>query len=137
MSSALATTIALVLYAAVLLPLAVAVWKPRAGRWVAAFYGIALLATGAFNTGWVPLRTLAPVSDVEMAMPTDADRCNQVLGLLEQSRVIIDRSRPDRLVVDQRGWEQLPPPVRDVIVACAERDRPAASGSDPMNVVTQ
>ena len=124
MSTLSATLLALALYTAALLPLALVAVKPRSARAVATLFALAVVATSATNVGWVRLSSLTPIGDVQVPIRTPDDRCDQILDLLKEAGVISGISPSGELAgVDETGWEQLPPPVRDVATACAERRR--------------
>ena len=137
MSTALATFLALALYSLALFPLVVAAWRPRTGRYVVIAYAIAMLAISATNLGWVGASNLTPPGNLQMSMPTDDDRCNQIIALLEDARLIRGRSPTGELIVDQAAWDDLPTAVRDIATACAERSRPSTPALNSMNAVGQ
>jgi len=66
-----------------------------------------------------------------------ADMCGEVVRISEQGRLILDRSDPRRLVVDQALWARLPQEVQRGLVECAEAMRPAAARTGPMRVVSR
>jgi len=65
-----------------------------------------------------------------------AGMCGEVIRLSERGRVILNRSNPQRLVVNGSLWQQLPPEAQQSIVQCAELMRPAEARSGHMTVVT-
>lgn len=67
--------------------------------------------------------------------PSDAaTMCAEVVRISEQGRLIVDRSDPRRLVVDQRLWARLPEEAQAAIVECAEIMRPEESRTGRMRV---
>jgi hypothetical protein len=135
MSTALATLVATALYALALLPLAWVAWKPLTGRWVAPVYGLALLAIAGLNVGWLQVHSVTPASEVQVPVLTDRDRCDQILDLLREARVVTGTSPSGELVVDQQAWDQIPPAVREVATACAEQRRAPGSEAASQNLV--
>jgi hypothetical protein len=137
MSSLSSILIAGGVFAIALSPAALAAMRPGFGGVAAVFYGIATLAAASFHTG-IFSRDLAPHDFGAIgSQPTPGDECAEVLQLLQQARVIIDRRDPARLVVARAAWEQLPSAVRDAATFCADRARPEGENIRPLEVVPQ
>jgi hypothetical protein len=78
----------------------------------------------------------AQVQPGDLQSSEAAGMCGEVIRLSERGRVILDRSSPQRLVVNDSLWQQIPPEARQSIVQCAELMRPAQNRSGRMTVVT-
>ena len=61
--------------------------------------------------------------------------CGEVVRISEQGRLILDRSDPRRLIVDQTLWPRLPQEVQRGLIECVEAMRPAAARTGPIQVV--
>ncbi len=97
----------------------------------AAFMALAVHHTGglkAADRAWLPPDV--PSNDDETVSPGG---CVKVIRALEQNRVLLNRSNPDRVVVDGPTWAQLPPPMKSVITDCFERL--PGSSAKPVDVV--
>lgn len=134
MSPAAATSAALALYLLLAAPLLL---FSRAARVGAVLCGVLLLGIVALGAGWLGRGALAPhdIRDIESAALAGGGECAQVLQVLTEARVILDRRDPGRLVVARQFWSQLPSAVRDATVACADEARPADSAGGPIQVV--
>ena len=78
----------------------------------------------------------AQVQPADLQSSEAAGMCGEVIRLSERGRVILDRSNPQRLVVNNALWQQIPPEARQSIVQCAELMRPAQARAGHMTVVT-
>jgi hypothetical protein len=120
MSTALATTLGLGIYAAMLIPLGWIVVRGNA-RTIAAAYLVLVLAFGAYHTGVFQRSSLTP-ADIHMSatVPNEAAQCEKILELMERSGLTVERpaSGPSRLVGE--GADQVPAEVRDVLIQCSE-----------------
>jgi hypothetical protein len=66
-----------------------------------------------------------------------AGMCAEVMRASEEAHLILDRSNPTRLVVDQAIWPRLPLEAQVQIRRCAEDLRPEGSRQGSMTVVGQ
>jgi hypothetical protein len=64
-----------------------------------------------------------------------AGMCGEVVRLSERGRVILNRSNPQRMVVNGSLWRQLPREAQQSIVQCVELMRPAEARSGHMTVL--
>ena len=89
------------------------------------------------NTPEARARTAAAMPrPSQMPAGQAADMCGEVVRISEQGRLILDRSDPRRLVVDQALWGLLPQEVQRGLIECVESMRPAAARGGPMRVVS-
>ncbi|HMG46777.1 MAG TPA: hypothetical protein VK614_04895 [Allosphingosinicella sp.] len=138
MSSAFATTIVAIVYIAALAPLGLAAWKPGIGGPLAAIYGAFITAIAAHQSGIFAQPALPSLTDVSAADVTMSEaRCTELLTLLDNGGVILDRRAPPRLAVAQDGWEQLPAEAREAIVACVQRAWPRNSAPAQVEIRTR
>jgi len=137
MTPALASSAALALYLAVAAPLVFLIRRSRATVPALGALGALLLAIMAYGANWLGRASLAPfdIRDIESAALAGGGECVQVLQVLTEAGVILDRRNPSHLVVARQLWPQLPPAVRDATVACADEARPADSGGGPIEIV--
>jgi hypothetical protein len=133
MSSTIAIMIVAALYAALLAPLVFVARKPRAlapltGVYVVVIVAIATIQSGLFDPPTLPSLDDVPRSDAQLSNA----QCTQLLTLVENGGVIVDRRSPPRLAVAQSSWEQLPPEVREAVINCVQRTWPR--GAAPAQV---
>lgn len=127
MSGALASFVALSIFAVVLAPLALAFRVPRYQVGIGAGCAAAILATGVYAAGTFRERpSVPPVMTVSGTGGLLPRQCEQIFQALQQANIPVDRSNPQQPVANQELWEQLPQPVRDAISRCLRRDAPAA-----------
>jgi len=103
-----------------------------------AFYCALSAALLAYYVGF----SVGPMPDrAAIAGPIDAapsgDRCEQALDAAQRGGIVIDRSNPNRLVVNQSLWDQIPADMRTVLTQCAESLRPEGSSAAPLQVVNR
>jgi hypothetical protein len=125
MSSTIAIMIVAAIYIVALAPLVFLARNPKklaplAGVYVAIILAIATVQSGLFAAPALPSLEDVPLSDARLS---DA-QCTQLLTLLENEGVIVDRRSPPRLTVSQSSWEQLPPEIHDATMACVQRTWP-------------
>lgn len=140
MNSSIAAAAGLALYLAVAAPLFVLAWSARARAAALGVFGIGLLAILVLHSGWVGQSSLAPfdIRDIESAaLSGGSSECGQVMQLLTEAGVILDRPTPRQLVVARRLWSEMPPAVREVTTACAEETRPADGGDGPIEIISR
>ena len=120
MSPIVATTVALALYVAVLLPLAVGGSNLRRGvGWTYVGLGLAL---AAYHTGIFQSPALAPTDAVVRSGALVADeQCRQINELIVKAHLTVDRSDPEEIKVTGPGWDQVPEEVRSVVTECLRR----------------
>lgn len=125
MSSTAATFIALGMYAAAFAPLILIHWSFRASMAVAASYAVLALLLSVHLSGilqpGVPKR-LSAMSNMKMLGDTN-QQCAEAIRIAEESRIILDRSQPSRLVVQEALWKQLPELARNALTHCVEELR--------------
>jgi hypothetical protein len=127
MSSLVATTLGLALYAAALLPVIWAAFGSRV-RPAIAVYATFLLALAVYHTGIFQRSSLAPADmDVRAAASTNDTQCRQILDLARESGLGVDRTDPGAPRITGAGADQLPAEIRDVLLDCFERQAGAPS----------
>jgi hypothetical protein len=125
MPSIIAILILAALYIAALAPLIFVARKPRALMPMAGVYVACILAISMFQSGLLASATLPSLEDVPFSDgQLSAAQCTQLLTLLDDGGVIVDRRSPPRLVVARSGWEQLPVEAREAVVGCVQRAWP-------------
>lgn len=138
MSSALAILASMLLFAAVLAPLALAFFRKLPGRPVVIGYGGLAILVGAYQAG---LGEIQPIATIDTGNRQTGRltlrQCSDLIAALEEGRVIVDRRNPSRLVVARSLWEQLPGGAQDATLNCVERGRSGAAGSAPIQLVLQ
>jgi hypothetical protein len=134
LSSAAATAIALVLYAALLAPLALAAWRERFAGPLGALMAVAMVTVAFLDTGTLQRNSLAS-TDVTGLLGGNAlrGRCQEVFDALLQARVVLERPGPDGLVVNGAAWDQVPAELQDPILTCAQDV--AGPGAEPIEVI--
>lgn len=138
MNSIFAILAAGALHVAALGPAALAALRPSFGPFAAGFYALSALIALTLHTGAFTGDQLTPyASDRAGRRPNAGDECAEILQLLEQARVILDRRDPSRLVVSQAAWDRLPGAIRDAATQCADRARPEGANIRPLEVVPQ
>lgn len=120
MSPALATILALLLYAALLLPLAWSAYTGR-GRGVGFAYAGALVALCLYQTGIFHGGSLTAAHPVAAsALPSPDARCRQIVELIEQAGLSVEHSAAGEFTITGPGVEQLPEEAREIIGQCYE-----------------
>jgi hypothetical protein len=119
-------------------PAFVAFFRRDLGWKTGSFYTALPVALLAWHVGFAtgPIPDLKAVARSQGAM-LSGDRCAQVLDTAERGRVILDRRNPDRLVVADALWKQLPEEVKSALTECAGSVRPADKQATPVEVVTR
>lgn len=115
-----AIVIALALYLAATLPLA---WFSRRGelRGIALVGGgilIAAFASTGLVSGGADLPKLSRVSEQQLR----DKRCEDVLRILQENRIILDKPSSAQIVVSKTMWANLPEMVRGATIACVKGD---------------
>lgn len=134
----LAIVILFLLHLAVLGLLWFGLRRPGAMSWIAGGCGALILGVVIYQTGLITGPTVASQLPPLSSLPSASDRqCREIMTLLLQNRAILEEPRGERLVVARELWEQLPEPVRNQIVSCAEQQRPDRMQDRPLEVVQQ
>ena len=128
----LACAILAVLFVLIAAPGLVAIVRPRTAIVAAPFY-IALMAGFycyyiGFSFGSlsdIPVRTTALSGSV----------CERALAEAERGRLILDRTNPARVRVDQQMWRAVPQQVRDALSTCLDETRPAHPGTNSVEII--
>lgn len=134
MSSVLAILAVTGLYAALLAPLLLAVWKSAAALPVAGGYSVLLALTTGYHSGMFTRTILPGDLSTAVAQVVPNAQCAEVLSLLDRAGAIMERNRPPRLVVAAAAWSQLPEEGQRVIVDCVERSWPSGTGPAQLDV---
>ena len=117
MSAAVASAIALALYAIAAIPLAFLATSRRAGR-VAMAYAAVVIFVVIYNTG---LFSGARLTRTNMLVPILAsgndEQCRRVRELMDKAGLRVDVSRSPAQIVGQ-GADEIPAAVRDVVFKC-------------------
>lgn len=138
MSPPLATILLLSGCALALAPIALAYRKPRLIAPLLWSYGVVILGTMVSQTGLLPRAVpvavqAGPAADRHMS----SARCDELMALLARQHVVLNSTDPNRLVVNQNLWSQLPQEARDAIVECAGAVRPAVGPGNSIQIVEQ
>ena len=126
----------LALFVLLAAPAFVAFFRRDLGWKTGAFYTALPAALLAWHVGFAtgPMPDMKEIAGAQSTV-LDGDRCAQVLDAAERGRVILDRRNPDRLVVADALWKQLPEEVRTALAECAGSVRPADKQTAPVQVV--
>jgi hypothetical protein len=125
MSSALATTIGIALYVAVLLPVAAAAVMSNISSRIIGVYAVFLMGLAGYHTGIFQRGSLTPTDMiVRSATSTDEAQCKKVVELMRESGLEVDRSDPATPRIIGTGADQIPPEVRDILLACSAAANP-------------
>jgi len=125
-----AILIVLALNLLVLAPLAVAALRKRTPTWLVAAYSASLLGIGAYQLGFtqrIPIPALDPARMSRTSL--SPSQCTELLTLLDQGGVFVDRRNPPRLVVAAPQWTQLPEEARGAVVDCVQQSWPRGAGT--------
>jgi hypothetical protein len=134
LSTVAATAIALLLYAAALLPLALAAWRERLAVPLAGAMFAAMVAVAFVDAGMLQQDRLAS-TDVTGLLGADAlkGRCQEVFDALVQARVVLEQPGPEGLVVNGAAWDQIPAELKDPILSCAQDA--VGADAEPIEVI--
>lgn len=125
MSPALAITAVLVLHIVALLPLLWAAFRPAIFGAVGIGYAALLVGIATYQTGAPGGVALPPMEGISATTPTmTGGQCDEILSLLDQAGLFIDRRSPPRLIVRASRWAQLPQEGQDAVAACVRRTWP-------------
>ena len=118
MSSLMASLLALVLYAVVVMPLGWAA-SSRHARSVGMVYAGCVVAFAFWQTGILGGSSLTLTDAVVPAVAqTQEAQCTQVLELLRETGITVDRSDAAAPKLVGTGADRLPPEVRDFVLSC-------------------
>jgi len=134
LTSAAASGIALLLYAAALLPLALAARRGRLAAPLGALMAAAMVTVAFLHTGTLQRGSLAS-TDVTGLLGADAlrGRCEEVFDALREAGVVLAAPGPDGLVVRGSTWDQIPAELQEPILACAQEY--VGPEADPIEVI--
>ena len=125
MSSTIAIMIVAIIYLAALTPLALVARKPRALVLSASLYGLLIGGVAIAQSGLFASAAIPSLTDVSLGdRPLSESQCDQVLTLLDNGGVFIERRTPSHVIVVQQAWDQLPPEARDTIISCVQHTWP-------------
>jgi len=138
MGAAMSSALILLLFLLIAAPALFALLRQDFGWRTGGFYGLVVMALLAWHVGFDvgPMPSRASLSKGPATVIT-GDRCEQALEAAQRGRIILDRSNPRRLVVDQAVWPQLPEEVRTALTECANSLRPVDQRETPVEVVTR
>lgn len=131
-STILACVILAVLFLLVAAPGLVAIVRPRAAIVAAPFYVALMAGLYCYHVGF----SFGSLADIPV--PTtglSGGVCERALAEAERGHLIIDRSDPARVRVDQEMWRAVPQQVRDALSTCLEESRPAHSGTNSVEII--
>jgi hypothetical protein len=132
MSPPLAIALVSLLYFALFAPLMIIVLRPSSAKPLGVAYGVLIAGLASYHSGLFEPATLPPggVPEVEL----NGTNCDELLALLDQAHIIIDRRNPPRLVVAGALWTQLPDDARDAVASCVQRSWPSSAPTAQIEV---
>lgn len=121
MTAGSATSLAMLLYAVGAVPIAWLAFRPASVRWLGPICGALIVGMAFYQTGLFRDASLASTEVTHLIrVDTPESRCQQVFDLLVENGVMLEQPRPQGLVVRSAAWDQLPPAVREAVLACAQ-----------------
>jgi hypothetical protein len=130
MNSLPAILIVLALNLLVLAPLGLAALRKRTPAWLVGAYSASLLGIGAYQLGFSQRIPIPAVDATRLSRTSlSPSQCTELLTLLDQGGVFVDRRNPPRLVVAQLQWAQLPEEARGAVVDCVQQSWPRGAGT--------
>jgi hypothetical protein len=133
----MSSVLILILFLLLAAPAFFAFWRRDLGLKTGAFYGAVLAGLVAWHLGFsigdVPSRDELVQARAGTAL--EGSRCEQALTAAERGGIVIDRSNPNRLVVNGAIWQQLPQDVRAPLAECANTSRPIDQRERPVEIV--
>lgn len=133
MSPALANTLGVTVYAVSLSPLVAAAFSVSVRKimlvYVAALIGLIAVQTGIFHGSSLASTNIV----VRVRASANDEQCEQIWDLMRQSGLSIDRSDLAAPRIVGNGADQIPPEVRDALLACAELPGTAGRNVRPAN----
>ena len=138
MPTILAILLTALLALAVAAPALLAFLRGELGWRTGTFYGALSALLLAYYVGF----SIGPFPDRKaIAGPSggapSSDRCDQAMEAAQRGGIVLDRSNPNRLVVNQNLWGQIPAEMQTALTQCAETLRPEGSGTAPLEVVNR
>jgi hypothetical protein len=144
MSTILAILLSFALIVLALAPLVVAYRFPTARVPVALLYAVLLMGLAVYHTGLsfdrIRPPTAAAAGPGTVSQEGDeelTERCAEALEMAEEGSLIRDKSDPQRLVVDRALWAQVPDFVKETLVLCIERSRPAGQSDAAIEIIEE
>lgn len=132
MSAGIAIVLGLLLYAIGLAPIVFLALRPAGARWLAPLFGALVIGLAFYQTGLLRDSSLASTDVTHLVRADTAEsQCQQVFDLLLENQVLLEEPSIEGLVVRGAAWDQLPPPVREAVVNCAQ-SAIAAEGDIPL-----
>lgn len=129
MSPALAIAATAALFIVLLVPLALAAWKPGAVASAVVVYSALLSLVLGYQSGLFSQTDVPVVKDADiLSSRLSSAQCAEILSLLDRAGAIIDRTRPPSLVVAKDAWSQLPEAAREPVMECVQRNWPKGAG---------
>lgn len=133
----MSSVLILLLFLLLAAPALYAFWRRDLGYKTGVFYGAVLAGLVAwhlgFSIGEVPSRS--ELMKARSGTALEGSRCEQALAAAERGGIVIDRSNPNRLVVNGAIWQQLPQDVRAPLTECANSLRPLDQRERPVEIV--
>lgn len=112
--------------------------RPRVATAVIPIYVVLFMGLAIYHVGYSWSGNADPSkSPTSMAGRAggSSSLCEQALDQLDQAGVILDRSDPLRVVVNQEFWAQLPQNAKDGLIACLQLQRPENRSEEPVEIV--
>ena len=120
------------LFMIIAVPGLVGIVRPKAAIVAAPFYIAIMAGLYTYYVGFsfgslseIPVRTTGLSGSI----------CERALAEAERGGLIVDRSNPARVRVDQSMWRQVPQQVRDALSTCLEEGRPPQPGANSVEIV--
>lgn len=121
MTAGTATSIALVLFALGLAPVVWLAMRPASIRWLGPLCGALVVGTVFYQTGLFRDGALASTEVSHLVRAdTPESRCQQVIEVLTENQILLEPPGNEGLVVRADLWDQLPQPVREAVLSCAQ-----------------
>ena len=121
MNAGVATGFGLFLYAVGLAPIVWLALRQTGARWLGPLFAVVVIGLAFYQTG---ILRNAPLASTDVTHLVRADtpqgRCQQIFDMLLEIRVLLEQPSKNGLVVQAAAWDQLPPPVREAVVSCAQ-----------------
>ncbi len=135
----MASAIVLLLFLVLAAPALLAFVRRDVGWRTGGLYGAALLALLGWHVGFAvgPMPSRAALSSPGIGAAAGSARCDQALDMAQRGGIVLDRSNPSRLVVNDALWQQLPDEVRAALTECADSLRPADRRDEALEVVNR
>jgi hypothetical protein len=133
----MSSVLILLLFLLLAAPALYAFWRRDLGWKTGLFYGAVLAGLLVWHLG-LSVGTIPSRKDLVAERSGAAlvgSRCEQALTAAERGNIVLDRSNPNRLVVDGALWPQLPQDVRGALTECADSVRPLDQRERPVELV--